>query len=247
MKVPDSTLPSFSQKYWSQKTDGMHRHSKEEWFDKYSSELLAMLPCGGTLLDVGCGSCQVTTYLASKYEQVLAVDFSETMLMAGRQRTERLGITNVRLLSGTAQRFPQAISRADVILSYGVLQYLTLSDLVQHLHECRRVLTRDGMVCAALIPNVALREIYYKGKLAPSQGHLRGQLKSWIALTRRRVKGFLEKDFLWDGIGNWFSQADIEQAAKEAGFEVEFRNSWFYEYRFHALLRLKNASANDGQ
>ena len=237
--MPGSTLPSFSQKYWSEKTDGMHRHSKEEWFQKYSSELLAMLPSGGTLLDVGCGSCQVTTYLAREYEQVFGVDYSETMLMAGRRRTESLGIRNIHLLPGTAQKLPQTVSSADVILSYGVVQYLTLPDFIQHLLECRRVLTPGGMVCAALIPNVALRGFYYKAKLVPSQGRVAGQLRSWIALTRRRLKGFLEKDLLWDGIGNWFHQEDIQKAANEAGFEVEFRSSWFYEYRFHALLRLK--------
>jgi 2-polyprenyl-3-methyl-5-hydroxy-6-metoxy-1,4-benzoquinol methylase len=73
----DPTLASLSHKYWRGKTDGMHRHSEEEWFQKYAAELLAMLPLRGTLLDVGCGSCQVTTYLAQVFEHVYAFDFSE--------------------------------------------------------------------------------------------------------------------------------------------------------------------------
>ena len=64
-------------------------------------------------------------------------------------------------------------------------------------------------------------------------------LRSWTYLTRRRAKAYLLNDLRWDGIGNWFYQADIEKAAIEAGFQVDFRNSWFSEYRFHALLRLK--------
>ena len=231
------TLPSLSHKYWNGKTDAMHRYSKEEWFQKYASELLAMLPARGTLLDVGCGSCQVTTYLAREFEQVYALDFSETMLAAGRERIERLGATNIQILHGTAQEFPKVINHADVILSYGVVQYLTLEDFIQHLHECRRLLAKDGIVCAALIPNVALQRTYYREKLVPTQDQLAGELRRWMRLTRRRIKAYLEKDLLWDGIGNWFHQADVRQAANTAGFDVEFRNSWFYEYRFHALLR----------
>jgi cyclopropane-fatty-acyl-phospholipid synthase len=217
----------------------MHRYSKEEWFDRYASELLAMIPSRGTLLDVGCGSCQVTTYLASEFERVYAIDFSETMLSAGHQRIKRLGLTNIQLIPGTAQEFPKFISRADVILTYGVLQYLTLADLRQHLHECRRVLADGGIVCAALIPNVALRKSYYHEKLVPSQAQFAGQFRKWVRLTRRRLTAVVTKDLLWDGIGNWFSQADIRNSANEAGFEVEFLNSSFYEYRFHALLRKK--------
>ena len=87
---------------------------------------LAMLPSGGTLLDVGCGACQLTTYLAPEFDQVYGVDFSETMLLTARQRIERRGLTNVWVLSGTAQKFPEVINNANVILSYQLVQYLTL-------------------------------------------------------------------------------------------------------------------------
>ena len=113
---PDPTLSSFSHKYWSGKTDALHRHSKEEWFQKYASELVAMLPSQGTLLDVGCGSCQITTYLASHFEHIYAVDFSETMLMAASRRIESLGVTNITLSHGTAQEFPQAVNRTDDLI-----------------------------------------------------------------------------------------------------------------------------------
>jgi|SoiMethySBSTD1v2_1073268.scaffolds.fasta_scaffold04139_10 ubiquinone/menaquinone biosynthesis C-methylase UbiE len=238
----DSTLASLSHKYWRGKTDGMHRHSEEEWFQKYAAELLAMLPLRGTLLDVGCGSCQVTTYLAQVFEHVYAFDFSETMLSAGQERIKNLGLTNIDLLSGRAQEFPKTAGRSDVILSYGVIQYLTLADLVQHLRECHRLLTDDGIVCAALIPNVAMRESYYRSRLVPAEAQFASRLRRWLRLTRRRLKGYLDKDPLWDGIGNWFRQSDIQQAARDVGFEAEFRNSWFYEYRFHALLRPKTRS-----
>lgn len=237
--ISGSKLQSFSHKYWIGKTDGGHRYSSEEWFQKYASELLAMLPSGGALLDVGCGACQLTTYLAPEFEQVYAVDFSETMLATARQRIERRGLTNVRLFSGTAQKFPEVINNANVILSYQLLQYLTLADFRQHLYECRRVLNKSGMVCAAMIPNLVLKDLYYHGKLIPNRVQFAGGMRRWVQLMRRRVVALFQRDLLWDGIGNWFSQADIERVANETGFDVEFRNSWFYEYRFHALLTPK--------
>ena len=230
MGIRGSKLQSFSQKYWIGKTDGGHRYSTEQWFQKYASELLAMLPFRGTLLDVGCGACQLTTYLAPEFEQVYAVDFSETMLAS---------LTNVKLLSGTAQKFPEVISSANVILSYQLLQYLTLTDFRQHLRECQRVLNGGGMVCAAMIPNSAQRDLYYQRQLIPNQQQFVGRMRRWIQLTRRRLIAHFQRNLLWDGIGNWFSQADIERIANESGFDVEFRNSWFYEYRFHALLTRK--------
>jgi cyclopropane-fatty-acyl-phospholipid synthase len=239
--TPASNLHSFSQKHWIGKTDGGHRHSTEEWFRKYASELVAMIPSRGTLVDVGCGCCQLTTYLASEFDQVYAVDFSETMLATARERIQSRGLTNIHLLSGTAQRLPEVINKANVILSYQLLQYLTLADFRQHLHECRRVLSADGMVCAAMIPNLALKDLYYHSKLSHNGGHFAGRLRTWIELRRRRAIAYFKGDLLWDAIGNWFSQADIEKAASEGGFDVEFRNSWFYEYRFHALLTRKAA------
>jgi len=199
-----------------------------------------MFPCRGRLLDVGCGSCQVTTYLAPEFEQVYAVDFSESMLAAARQRVESSGVTNVKLLPGTAQNFPSTITRADVILTNAVIQYLSHADFSRHLQECRRILSREGVVCVALIPDMARKKIYYYGRFNPHNFRRLRMLRSWIYLTRRRTKGYLLNDLRWDGIGNWFYQADIEKAAIEAGFQADFRNSWFYEYRFHALLRPKD-------
>jgi ubiquinone/menaquinone biosynthesis C-methylase UbiE len=239
MVIPQSELQSFSYKYWTGKTDGGHRHPSEEWYKKYAAEILAMFSTRGTLLDVGCGACQLTSYLAPEFEQVYAVDFSETMLATARQRIESRGLTNVRLLSGTAQKIPEVITSANVILSYQVLQYLTLADFSHHLHECRRVLSKGGMVCAAMIPNSALKDLYYHGRLIPNQVQFAGRMRRRIQLTRRPLVAIFQRDLLWDGIGNWFSQADIEGVANESGFGVEFRNSWFYEYRFHALLTLK--------
>jgi cyclopropane-fatty-acyl-phospholipid synthase len=235
--MPSSKLSSFNQKYWSGKTTGMHRHSTEDWFERQASELDAMLPDGGILLDVGCGACELTTYLGTKFDQIYGIDCSETMLATARDRITGLSLKNVKLFSGTAQKFPGEMPTPNVIMSYAVVQSLSHEDLENHLQECSRVLAPGGAVCIAFVPDAGRKNFYYYGYFTDGRYRRLRLLRSWLYLTRLRAKAFLQDNFMWDGVGSWFSKRDIELAAGKAGFDVEFRSAWFSEYRFHALLR----------
>jgi cyclopropane-fatty-acyl-phospholipid synthase len=235
------TFISISQKYWNKQTDGGHRYSTEEWRNKYATELLGLFPHGGTMLDIGCGACELTTYIAPEFTKVYAVDYSPSMLDAARKRIESGGVRNIELFDGTAQAFPREVEKVDVILSSGLIQYFTLSDLDVHLRECQRVLDKKGVVCIADIPDVASKRVYYRTTLMPSRSQqLTASLPRELHMMRLRVNAFVRKDPLWDGIGNWFSRSEIEAAAERSGFYCELRNSWFYDYRMHALLSRKS-------
>ena len=240
MKFLNRTLLSPSRAYWSTETDGHHRYATEEWFQKYANEILTLIPHGGVLLDVGCGSCQVTTYLAREFTRIYGVDMSPSMLAAARSRIGETGVANIELRTGTTEEFPAEIRHADAVLSYAVVQYLGYADFKRHLEECRRVLSRDGVVCVALVPDAARKRFYYYGYLIPNRYRRLSMLRRWMDLTRRRMKGFLRNDAIWDGVGNWYRQADIRKMANAASFDVEFRDAAYSDYRFHALLRLKS-------
>jgi ubiquinone/menaquinone biosynthesis C-methylase UbiE len=237
-QMPKSDFTTAIRAHWGGKADGGHRHSSEEWLAKYAQDLLSLAPAGGTLVDVGCGSCQMTTYFAKSFDTVYAVDFSETMLSAARERVRAADATNIKVLAGTMQAFPAEIRRADVVLSNQVLQYMSLEDLAAHLRQCRKVLTTNGVVGIANIPNVDFRRWYEKTILVPRPGGKLGGVRQWMALNRGRLSRYFGGDFLWDGIGNWFSRDAIKVTATKAGFDAEFRPSPYYEYRFHARLRL---------
>jgi ubiquinone/menaquinone biosynthesis C-methylase UbiE len=244
MEITDSKIQSFSKQYWAGKTDGAHRHPTEESFQKYASELLEILPRRGTLLDAGCGSCQVTTYLAPAFDRVYAIDSSESMLAAAHERVQSFGLTNVTVLSGSAQRFPVELTDADVILTSAVIQYMTREDFRLHLKECRRILRREGVILAALIPDAGRKKTYYYGYFVGNRFRRLRLLRSWIHLTRQRANAYLRKDLLWDGVGNWFYQADIRRDAIQSGFQAEFRDARTSDYRFHALMRPSSFSVD---
>jgi ubiquinone/menaquinone biosynthesis C-methylase UbiE len=231
-----------SEAYWAGKVNAEHRHSDEYFFNLYAGELLALLPRGGTLVDVGCGSCQVTSHLAGAYDRVVAVDFSRSMLTAARQRLSERQISNVTLVEGDASRIPMNSGTADVILAYGVIQYLDGGALKEHLEECARILAPAGVVCWGLVPNARLRWLWYSGALSNPRPTTLRQLHRTMRMVVRQTRARWKGDLLWDGIGHWFTQEALQLGAQALGFSIEFRHSWFYEYRFHSLLRQMRSS-----
>ena len=227
-----------SQRHWSVRSDGGHRYTEEGWLQKYSAEIDAMLPAGGTLVDVGCGACEVTVYLAQHYDRVIGVDFSEAMLNVARARVDKFGAKNIELMYGRAEKFPESLRRADTILSYCVVQYFDRDVLRAHLNECSRVLSPSGVICIANVPDAKRKGLYYRRLTAGRYRWLK-RVRVWLYLTKMIVSARLTKDFLWDGIGNWFTKRQLSEAANQAGFDIQFNDLKFYEYRFHALLRRK--------
>jgi ubiquinone/menaquinone biosynthesis C-methylase UbiE len=223
--------------FWNKQTDALHRHKSEEWLKKYAEEMGAMIPKGGTMLDIGCGACELTSFFASWFDQVYGVDISRSMLIKGQSRLYELGISNVKLIEGSATEIPPEIAQVDVIMAYSVVQYVDEHDLRLHLRECDRVLNPEGIVCWGLIPNAQLRHLWYSGLLDLPQPSLRSAATRYARTLRRWLRGHRMGELLWDGIGHWFFPDMLRSIADSAGFTMDMRYSWYYAYRFHALLR----------
>jgi ubiquinone/menaquinone biosynthesis C-methylase UbiE len=237
-----SELHVASQAFWKDKIDAIYCHSDERLFQLYAQELLAMLPQGGILLDVGCGSCQITTYLADAFDGIVAIDFSDSMLAAGRDRIGKQKRFKISLMKGEATKLPVEATSADVILANGVIQYLDAAALQSHLSECARVLKPGGIICWGLVPNARLRRLWYAGALTNPRPSLVQMIMRSVRWHYRWLGAIRNHDWLWDGIGAWFNQEELRALCDRAEFSVEFRNCWFSGYRLHALLRRREIS-----
>lgn len=112
-----------------------------------ASALLSLLPEDWVVADVGCGTGNATELLAPAVRQVIAVDESETMLDAARERFE--GCDNVRLVQGELEELPLDDASVDAVICLLVLHYLGEPALA--VAEMRRVLRTDHGGGIALI------------------------------------------------------------------------------------------------
>src|ERR671936_793578 len=99
-------------------------------------------PQGGeTILDIACGTGEMSELVAPRVERVICTDFAEGMVAAARGRGERLGLTNVEYRQMDAEDMDLEDGGVDgAICRCG---YMLMPDPVAALRETRRVL-RDG-------------------------------------------------------------------------------------------------------
>jgi len=141
---------------------------------------------GESVLEIGCGTGAVTLPLAQAAGQrgrVVAVDISEPMLEAARQRVGESGARNVTLLLGDAQVF--AFERASFDIATSRMGVMFFADPVAAFRNIGVALKPDGrLVFACWAPlaenqhwlisyDIALRHL---GPPAPSTDHLPGPL-----------------------------------------------------------------------
>ena len=109
----------------------------------YHRLLLGLLPQRShRVLDVGCGAGSFATRLASRVEQVDAVDCSATMIELARQRTP----DNVNCIHADVLIDPLPGGAYDAIFSISALHHMPLEDALLRL----AALLRPGGVLAAI-------------------------------------------------------------------------------------------------
>jgi len=102
--------------------------------------LLALLPPGWVVADLGCGTGPVVAALAPHVRRVVGVDQSAAMLKAARRRTE--GLANVELRRGSLQALPIEDGSVDAALTVLALTYV--EDPARAVAEMARVLRPSG-------------------------------------------------------------------------------------------------------
>jgi SAM-dependent methyltransferase len=103
-------------------------------------------PSGKDVVDVGCGGGALVRELSARGARVTGVEISEGQLAAATSLDDGGG---GRYLIGRAQRLPLDDASVDLAVFMRTLHHVPPAELMQALHEARRVIRRDGAVYVA--------------------------------------------------------------------------------------------------
>ena len=114
---------------------------------EYRQRLLAQVPGGATVLEVGTGTGGLLTELAARAGNVIGVDHSPAMLEEARRRLVDKGASGVELRLGEMSHLPLSDVSVNCVVVNMVLHHA--ADPAAVLAEIRRVLASGGIVLLA--------------------------------------------------------------------------------------------------
>jgi SAM-dependent methyltransferase len=121
--------------------DVFPRHVAEHYIDKRTSLIKDLLPLGGLVLDVGCGTGQLGAAIASEGYDVFGVDLSASMVARARDR----GLAGTYAAITTS--LPFANDSFDLALTVATLHHLETAERVAAtVSEMARVIKPNGFV-----------------------------------------------------------------------------------------------------
>lgn len=136
--------------------------------------MLALLPSNWTVVDLGCGTGNVSELLAPVVQRVIAVDRSGPMLAAAKKRLA--SVSNVEFVEGDVSSIPLAASSADAVVCMLVLHHVESPP--EAFFEAARILKPGGQLL--VVDMVEHDRTTYKHTM----GH------RWLGFSRVRMEGF---------------------------------------------------------
>lgn len=132
---------------WSKRAQNWD-HSSMPGLEKIANRVLEEAGdlSGLVVVDLGCGSGQLSLKLACTAKKVLAVDFSSAMLERLAERAAQAGLDNVETVAAALQRLELPPSSADVVVSNYALHHLRRNEKQQLLCRCRKWLVPGGRI-----------------------------------------------------------------------------------------------------
>ena len=135
----------------------------EERLARFAAPLLSLVPPPAGVLDLGCGTGNLASHLASAGYHVRGFEISEAMLEVARRSSSSGDIEWVQL-DGDWPTLPCRSGSCDAVVASSVLEYV--DRLVFVLSECARVLRQGGvLLCTVPDPTHPIRraETVFRG------------------------------------------------------------------------------------
>lgn len=230
-----SKQKDFWVEFFANRRDGGHRSSAERFIFNEAKEKLFHLDGGKTLLDFGCGAGELLVYYALEYERLVGVDFSASMLDEANKRIMERKCENISLILADDKTLWEKLdSSFDRITAAGVIQYLTNEEVDTFIYNSSKHLNKGGKIVLFDLLDPRLYPLWKMGLF--SQG-----AKHWI-IFRKIGFEFLNiisarlKNRPRDILGYTHKPCVIESIANKHGFEMEYVQSMYYEYKYHAII-----------
>lgn len=161
------------------------------------------------ILDIGCGDGDLAIELAKRGASVSGIDLSAAMIDAARERAKK-NHADITFDVGTANKLPFSSNQFDLVTAITILCFV--DDAPPVFQEIARVLRPGGRLVI--------------GEL--------GKWSSWAA--GRRIRAWLGSP-LWRQ-GRFRTANELEELARQAGFDVVQRRGAIYYPRWRLAARL---------
>jgi len=212
--------------FWAGQATPCHAVDDEGFYRDLAREILFHTGslAGSKVLELGCGNGAVSAHLDIDPQNYTGVDFSGSLLDQFRTRAGNLNLVEQDILG-----FLRANDcKYDVIISFGVLQYLGRAEMAELFQLQAQALDEGGQCAHFALPVRDLAGVFYSG------------LGSAHRLGMMRPRGLLKR--LWsrlgNRIGNWYCIDEIYRMSETAGFATRLVSNINYFYRVNLLQRL---------
>ena len=125
------------------------RHQQFRNYKKEVDEFLSELPVDDTkqltLIDLGCGTGAFSINAAEQFRKIYAVDVSDVMLKAARDKAEKNDITNIAFINAGFLTYRHEEEAADILLSRFAFHHLPDFWKQEALFNMNRMLKTGGL------------------------------------------------------------------------------------------------------
>ncbi len=223
------------EEFFADKRSGGHRSSAEEFISREAREKLFHLGGGKTLLDFGCGAGELLVYYAREYDMLVGTDFSESMLDEADKRIRARKCENIDLILADDKTIWEKLdSSFDRITAAGVIQYLTDEEVDNFISHASGYLNKGGKIILFDLLDPRLYPLWKIGLFSQNFGFKTALYK--IGFEVRSAVSARLKNRPKDILGYTHRPSTIESIANKHGFEMEYVQSMYYEYKYHAII-----------
>ena len=159
------------------------------WLDRHIGKVDPGMGVRQTVVELGCGYGDDTSYLADTGHHIIACDRSKEALLAVRQQYAGVDIR----LFDLRGRFPFPTGMADVVVASLCLHFFDEGDTLAILAEIRRILKDDGLFLCRLNSD--------RSRVKDVPGEI--EIEPGLLLTREGVKRFYTEEMVRRTFGAW--------------------------------------------